>query len=167
MVTCLSDFRKQPLGVLQCVAGRALELSSGPGETPLDSAFPPPPPPPRGNFSCILQRDDYGHISLSSRDPLTHTGAEGTDFPAPKPPRLPRWGCITGLLIPTGKLEPLVARLMGATMATRVGEGADCLFFGGNAGGGLKIDGEIPSHQQPKQNSLNSYEGTELLVIHY
>lgn len=51
---------------------------------------------------------------------------------------LARWGYITCLLIPTGKLEPLVARLMGATTATRVGDGADCLFFGGNAGGGLK-----------------------------
>lgn len=43
--------------------------------------------------------------------------------------------CITCLLIPTGKLEPLVARLIGATTATRVGDGADCLFLGGNAGG--------------------------------
>lgn len=42
---------------------------------------------------------------------------------------------ITCLLIPTGKLEPLVARLIGATTATRVGDGADCLFLGGNAGG--------------------------------
>lgn len=30
-------------------------------------------------------------------------------------------GATTCLLIPTGKLEPLVARLMGATTATRVG----------------------------------------------
>lgn len=33
-----------------------------------------------------------------------------------------------------GKLEP---RLIGATTATRVGEGADCRFLGGRAGGGL------------------------------
>lgn len=45
---------------------------------------------------------------------------------------------ITCLLIPTGKLDPLVARLMGATTATLVGEGADCRFLGGNAGGGLQ-----------------------------
>lgn len=45
------------------------------------------------------------------------------------------WGYITCRLIPTGKLEPLVARLMGATTATRVGDGADCLFLGGSAGG--------------------------------
>lgn len=54
---------------------------------------------------------------------------------------------ITCLLIPTGKLDPLVARLMGATTATLVGEGADCRFLGGNAGGGLQdttgIDGSI------------------------
>lgn len=40
--------------------------------------------------------------------------------------------------MPTGKLEPLVARLMGATTATLVGEGADCRFLGGSAGGGLQ-----------------------------
>lgn len=45
---------------------------------------------------------------------------------------------ITCLLIPTGKLDPLVARLMGATTATLVGEGADCRFLGGKAGGGLQ-----------------------------
>lgn len=33
-----------------------------------------------------------------------------------------------------GKLDP---RLMGVTTATRVGDGADCRFFGGSAGGGL------------------------------
>lgn len=36
---------------------------------------------------------------------------------------------------------------MGATTATLVGEGADCRFLGGNAGGGLQdttgIDGSI------------------------
>lgn len=36
-----------------------------------------------------------------------------------------------------GKLEP---RLIGATTATRVGEGADCRFLGGSAGGGLLRD---------------------------
>lgn len=45
---------------------------------------------------------------------------------------------LTCLLIPTGKLDPLVARLMGATTATLVGEGADCRFLGGKAGGGLQ-----------------------------
>lgn len=56
---------------------------------------------------------------------------------------------ITCLLIPTGKLEPLVARLMGATTATRVGDGADCLFFGGNAGGGLKQSKEPYQTRHP------------------
>jgi len=37
-----------------------------------------------------------------------------------------------------------VARLMGATTATRVGDGADCLFFGGNAGGGLLSTTRMP-----------------------
>lgn len=38
-----------------------------------------------------------------------------------------------------GRPEPLVAWLMGATTATRVGEGADWRFFGGRAGG---LEGE-------------------------
>lgn len=63
-------------------------------------------------------------------------------------------GLLTCLLIPTGKLEPLVALLMGATMATRVGDGADCLFFGGNAGGGLEEKEESHHTKQPKYNSL-------------
>lgn len=54
------------------------------------------------------------------------------------PWRSQRGYAITCLLIPTGKLDPLVARLMGATTATLVGEGADCRFLGGNAGGGLQ-----------------------------
>lgn len=63
-------------------------------------------------------------------------------------------GLITCLLIPTGKLEPLVARLMGATTATRVGDGADCLFFGGSAGGGLKQSKEPHQTRQPEQKSF-------------
>lgn len=54
-------------------------------------------------------------------------------IPSPHPSREQQ--CITCLLIPTGRLEPLVARLIGATTATRVGDGADCLFLGGSAGG--------------------------------
>lgn len=58
---------------------------------------------------------------------------------AARPPWLSQRGdAITCLLIPTGKLDPLVARLMGATTATLVGEGADCRFLGGKAGGGLQ-----------------------------
>lgn len=34
-----------------------------------------------------------------------------------------------------GRLDPLVARLIGATTAIRVGDGADWRFFGGRAGG--------------------------------
>lgn len=41
--------------------------------------------------------------------------------------------------VPMGRPEPLVAWLMGATTATRVGEGADWRFFGGRAGG---LEGE-------------------------
>lgn len=46
---------------------------------------------------------------------------------------------------------------MGATTATRVGDGADCLFFGGNAGGGLKqIEN---SHQTNSPNkTLHRYK---------
>lgn len=62
-----------------------------------------------------------------------------------------RGSAITCLLIPTGKLDPLVARLMGATTATLVGEGADCRFLGGKAGGGLQdttgIDASITTKQ--------------------
>lgn len=82
-------------------------------------------------------------------------------------PRLSRRDCITCLLIPTGKLEPLVARLMGATTATRVGDGADCLFFGGNAGGGLKQIKKSHETKQPKQNSLNSYQGRAPFTIRH
>lgn len=68
-------------------------------------------------------------------------------------PPLPFWmGLITCLLIPTGKLEPLVARLMGATTATRVGDGADCLFFGGSAGGGLKQSKEPIRPDNPNKS---------------
>lgn len=41
----------------------------------------------------------------------------------------------TCLQIPIGRLDPLVARLIGATTATRVGDGADWRFLGGRAGG--------------------------------
>lgn len=41
----------------------------------------------------------------------------------------------TCLQMPIGRLDPLVARLMGATTATRVGDGADWRFLGGRAGG--------------------------------
>lgn len=44
---------------------------------------------------------------------------------------------LTCLCTPQGKLEP---RLIGATTATLVGEGADCRFLGGRAGGGLFVD---------------------------
>lgn len=37
--------------------------------------------------------------------------------------------------MPIGRLDPLVARLIGATTATRVGDGADWRFLGGRAGG--------------------------------
>lgn len=90
---------------------------------------PHPLPPP-----LILQRN----FQLLREPVVTKAGDGGDTFPTQSLAGLPRWGCITCLLIPTGKLEPLVARLMGATTATRVGDGADCLFFGGNAGGGLK-----------------------------
>lgn len=84
------------------------------------------------------------HPGLQPRRPCPHLtggltqGTEGTTRTNPDLPRFSGWGGITCLLIPTGKLEPLVARLMGATTATRVGDGADCLFFGGRAGGGLR-----------------------------
>lgn len=44
---------------------------------------------------------------------------------------------LTCLCTLQGKLEP---RLIGATTATLVGEGADCRFLGGRAGGGLFVD---------------------------
>lgn len=80
-------------------------------------------------------------------------------FPARFPWLPPRGYAITCLLIPTGKLEPLVALLMGATTATLVGEGADWRFLGGNAGGGLQdttgIDASItlPLKKKFKKNS--------------
>lgn len=95
------------------------------GDTP-SSSLPTPAPSP-------TREPRQGPVVLPR--PKTST------IRAPKPeafPCLARRGYITCLLIPTGKLEPLMARLMGATTATRVGDGADCLFLGGNAGGGLK-----------------------------
>ena len=66
---------------------------------------------------------------------------------------------ITCLLMPTGKLDPLVARLMGATTATLVGEGADCRFLGGNAGGGLQdTTGIDASVTFPAKRLLEVYE---------
>lgn len=44
-----------------------------------------------------------------------------------------------------------MARLMGATTATRVGDGADCLFFGGSAGGGLKQTKKSCQAREPQQ----------------
>lgn len=59
--------------------------------------------------------------------------------------------------MPTGKLDPLVALLMGATTATLVGEGADWRFLGGNAGGGLQdtigIDVSITLPEKKKRFS--------------
>lgn len=108
----------------------------------------------------------------SCREPSTlpESSSRGVPFPRLHTqglPRLSRPDCITCLLIPTGKLEPLVARLMGATTATRVGDGADCLFFGGNAGGGLKQIKKSHETKQPKQNSSNSYQGRASLTIRH
>lgn len=44
-------------------------------------------------------------------------------------------------------------------MATRVGDGADCLFFGGKAGGGLKQIKKSHQNKHPKQKLFKKILG--------
>lgn len=62
----------------------------------------------------------------------------------------PVWLDITCLLMPTGRLVPLVVRLMGATTATLVGDGADWRFLGGRAGG---LNGKDRNKRQINKSS--------------
>lgn len=133
------DFWKEAVswGGPECVVGEGLgaELRC-PRETALGSSLPTATPTPtRERPPGPAERGETEETSACPRESIVTNAAWKES--SPKPRAFPD-GLLTCLLIPTGKLEPLVALLMGATMATRVGDGADCLFFGGNAGGGLE-----------------------------
>lgn len=122
--------------------------------------------PPREGTSTPVRR-----APPDQRQGLKTTGflsASGTKSPDLKPSSAFLDGAnYLPIIIPTGKLEPLVARLMGATTATRVGDGADCLFFGGNAGGGLKQSKEPYQTRHPTKCFINRYWGMGGGFFHY
>lgn len=61
-----------------------------------------------------------------------------------------------------GKLEP---RLIGATTATRVGEGADWRFLGGRAGGGLLMDKHKQRNEAPQMTDVFVPEAKSIPII--